>query len=59
MPLRKASREFVFINTSIPDERVVLVKSYSSLEELPKNSTAIEADNNIKRYQRRPGTMNN
>lgn len=59
MPLRKASREFVFINTSIPDERVVLVKSCSSLEEFPKNSTAIEADNNIKRYQRRPGTMNN
>lgn len=59
MPLRKASREFVFINTSIPDECVVLVKSCSSLEELPKNSTAIEADNNIKRYQRRPGTMNN
>lgn len=57
--IRKTSIEFVFINTSFPDERVILVKSCSSLEELPKNSTAIKADNNIKRYQRRPGTMNN
>lgn len=57
MPLRKASREFVFINTNVERERVVLLKSISDLNNMPKNSTRIEADNNIKRYQRRPSTM--
>lgn len=57
MPLRKASREFVFINTNVESERVVLLKSISDLNNMPKNSTCIEADNNIKRYQRRPSTM--
>lgn len=57
MPLRKASREFVFVNTNVESERVVLLKSISDLNNMPKNSTCIETDNNIKRYQRRPSTM--
>lgn len=57
MPLRKATREFIFINTNVEDERVVLIKPTSILNEMPQNSTSIEADNNLKRYQRRPFTM--
>lgn len=57
MPLRKASRQFTFFNTNVENERVVLFKSHSVLKEMPKQSQAIEADNNIKRYQRRLGTM--
>lgn len=57
MSLRKASRQFTFINTNAENERVVLIKSHFVLKEMPKQSQAIEADINIKRYQRRPGTM--
>ncbi|XP_069109182.1 uncharacterized protein [Argopecten irradians] len=54
MPLTRASREVVFINTSPPKDRVFLLKSQEQLKELPKNSTDIESDNIIKRYAKRP-----
>ncbi|XP_069110077.1 uncharacterized protein [Argopecten irradians] len=54
MPLTRASREVVFINTSPPKDRVFLLKSKEQLKELPKNSTDIESDNIIKRYAKRP-----
>ena len=57
MPLRRASREIVFVNTCPEKERVVLIKSAADLKNLPKDSTAVEADNHIKRYQRRPRTL--
>lgn len=58
MPLRRSSRDVVFVDTNAEDDRVVLMKPISVLKELPKTSTSVETDNNIKRYQRRPGTMN-
>jgi hypothetical protein len=57
MPLRKATREFMFINTNVENERVVLIKPTSVLNEMPQNSTAIEPDNSLKRYQRQPFSM--
>lgn len=48
---------FIFINTNVEDERVVLIKPTSILNEMPQNSTSIEADNNLKTYQRHPITM--
>ena len=57
LPLRRASRQVVYINTRPPEERVALIKSADSLKDLPRSSTSIEADNDIKRYQRRPPTM--
>ena len=54
MPLRRASRDFQFINTSISDERAVLLKSMHKIQQLPDNSENIESDNLLKRYQRRP-----
>ena len=54
MPLRRSTREFQFINTSNPDERTFLLKTLDKIKELPDNSTDIESDNIIKRYQRRP-----
>ena len=41
MPLRKATREFIFINTNVEKERVVLIKSNSVLNDMPKKSTSI------------------
>ena len=54
MPLRRASHEFQFINTSNIDERTFLVKHPEIIKDLPDNSKDIESDNLIKRYQRRP-----
>ena len=57
MPMRRSSRDFQFISTSPPDERAFLLKKLDKLKELPDNSTDIESDNIIKRYQRRPKTI--
>ena len=54
MPMRRASREFQFINTSHPEERTFLLKTIEKIKELPDKSTDIESDNVLKRYQRRP-----
>ncbi|CAC5416146.1 unnamed protein product [Mytilus coruscus] len=52
MPLTKATRQVVFINTSPPDKRTFLLKHSSALEKL-------ESDNDIKRYSRRPKQLEN
>ena len=57
MPLRRSSREFQFSNTSNPEERTFLLKTMDKLQELPNSSENIESDNLIKRYQRRPKTL--
>lgn len=57
MPLRRSSREVIFVDTNNENDRVIFVKSKSALEDLPKTSTSIESDNNINRYQRRPASM--
>lgn len=58
MPLRRSSREVIFVDTNNENDRVIFVKSKSALEDLPETSTSIESDNNINRYQRRPASMN-
>lgn len=59
MPLRRSTRDFQFINTSHPDERTFLLKKLDKIKELPDNSSDIESDNIIKRYQRRPKQLEN
>ena len=55
MPMRRASREVQFINTSNPEERTFLLKSIEKkIKELPDKSTDTESDNVLNRYQRRP-----
>ena len=54
LPLRKTSRSFCFINTSRVEERTFMLKTNQQLSELPSSSTAVESDNIIKRYTRRP-----
>lgn len=58
MPLRKCTRSVVFIDTNSAEKRVALLKSFTDLQHLPKNSTNIEADNVLKRYKRRPKKLN-
>ena len=54
IPLTKCTRDIVFINTSIPEERIFLLKSKAALDELPAESTDIESENVIQRYSKRP-----
>ncbi|CAC5423124.1 unnamed protein product [Mytilus coruscus] len=55
LPMRRSSRSFfLFLNTGPPSERITLLKSVAKLEEMSSTSTNIEADNVVKRYQRRP-----
>ena len=54
IPLTKCTRDFVFINTSTPKERIVLLKSKSVLDELPAESTNVESDNIMQRNPKRP-----
>ena len=50
LPMRKSSREVIFINTSPPDERIQLLKPLSEIEELPDESEEIHSGGLIKRY---------
>ena len=54
IPLTKCTRDIVFINTSIPEERIFLLKSKAALDELPAQSTDVELENVIQRYSKRP-----
>ena len=54
IPLTKCTRDIVFINTSIPEERIFLLKPKAALDELPAESTDVESENVIQRYSKRP-----
>ena len=54
IPLTKSTRNVVFVNTSMSEETVFLLKPKSSLDDLPPESTDIESDNIIQRYSKRP-----
>ncbi|KAJ8050250.1 hypothetical protein HOLleu_03382 [Holothuria leucospilota] len=58
IPLRKATRSFIFINTSSPEDRCYLLKPLSQISELPDNSH-VETDTLLKKYSRRPRTVEN
>ena len=53
------SRSCEFLPTAPPSERTFLLKSREELEALPEESTDIEANNIVKRYSKRPDTLEN
>ncbi|KAJ8049090.1 ATP-dependent DNA helicase pfh1 [Holothuria leucospilota] len=57
MSLRKASRQFVFINTSPPEDRTILLKPLDYIQQLPDGSTDIECMGLIKKYAARPKVL--
>ena len=59
LPMRKASRQIVFINTSPKDERVEVLKPVSYINELDDDSEDIFASGLIKRYAKRPASLEN
>ena len=54
MPLTKCTRDVVFANTSVAEERIFLLKPKAAFDELPAESTDVESDNVIQRYSKRP-----
>ena len=52
--LRKCSPGISFINTNLPDNRIMMIKSKEELELLPDNSTDIFKKSIIGRYMDRP-----
>ena len=59
LPMRKASRSVVFINTSPPAERVELLKPLSEIENLSDDCEEIQCGGLLKRYTERPECMQN
>ena len=59
LPMRRSSREVVFINTALPDERVHLLKSIDDIQQLEDESEDIESGGLIKRYTKRPSCLEN
>ena len=59
LPMRKASRSVVFINTSPPAERVELLKPLCEIENLSDDCEEIQSGGLLKRYTERPERMQN
>ncbi|KAJ8041127.1 ATP-dependent DNA helicase PIF1 [Holothuria leucospilota] len=59
MSLRKATRQFDFINTSPSEERIVLLNPLSVIQELPDDSTDVECMGLVKKYTARPKVLEN
>ena len=59
LPMRKASRSVVFINTSPSAERVELLKPLSEIENLSDYCKEIQSGGLLKRYTERPECMQN
>lgn len=59
LSMRYSTRSFVFINTAPIETRTFLLKPYEVPSEMPENSTDIQSDNILARYQRRPRLLNN
>jgi hypothetical protein len=59
LPMRKSSRNVVFINTSPPAERVELLKPLSEIEKMSDESEEIHSGGLLKRYVERPDCLKN
>ena len=59
LPMRKSSRQVVFINTSPPEERVKLLKPLQEIKDLEDESDEIYASSLINRYTKRPANLEN
>jgi hypothetical protein len=57
--MRPSSREVVFINTALPDERLRLLKSIDHIQQLEDESEDIDPGGLIKRYTKRPSCLEN
>ena len=59
LPMRKSSREVIFINTTSPEERVQLLKPMNEIEELDDDSEEVHSSGLLNRYIQRPASLEN
>ncbi len=59
LPMRKSSRNVIFVNTSPPAERVDLLKPLSEIEKMSDESEEIHSGGLLKRYVERPDILQN
>ena len=59
LPMRKSSRQVVFINTSPPEDRVQLLKLLQEIKDVEDDSDEVYASGLIKRYTKRPEKLDN
>ena len=57
--MRKSSRQVIFVNTNLPEERVFLLKPQSVIENMDDNDENVEARGLITRYAERPDSLEN
>ena len=59
LPMRKSSRQVVFIKTSPPEDRVQLLKPLQEIDDMEDDSDEVYASGLIKRYIKRPVKFEN
>ena len=59
LPMRKSSREVIFINTTPPEERVQLLKPMNEIEELDDDTEEVHSSGLLNRYIQRPTSLEN
>lgn len=59
LPMRKASRQVIFINTAPPEDRVKLLKPLDDIKDMEDDCEDIHTDGLIKRYTMRPSSLEN
>lgn len=59
LPISKSSRACIFMNTSLPDERVKMLKSKANISKLPDESNEIYIEGIFEKYTKRHHKYNN
>ena len=59
LPMRKSSREVIFVNTSPPGERIELLKQIDEIQEMEDECEEIHSGGLLKRYAERPASLQN
>ena len=59
LPMRKSSRQVIFINITPPEERVQLLKPMNEIEEMDDDSEEVHCSGLLNRYKQRPASFEN
>ena len=57
LPMKKSSRQVIFINTAPPNERVQLLKPINDIKEMDDDSEDIYTSGLLQRYAKRPASL--
>ena len=59
LPMRKSSRQVIFVNTAPPEDRVKLLKPMTEIEEMDDDSEDVHCTGLLNRYIQRPTALEN